>query len=376
MTRTIWYVSGTRADYGLMRQTLRAIAMRDNLTLGVLVTGMHLDAAYGMTVTEVEADGFDIVARVPSSEPDATDATMARGIGRMVIGFTNAMERDRPDMLLLLGDRGEMLAGAIAAIHLGIPVVHIHGGERSGTVDEPVRHAVTKLSHYHFAATPGAAERLRRLGERADSIFTVGAPGLVGLTGSATRTRAEMAADAGFDPERPIALLLYHPVTQDAEQGGAIAAAILDALEESYHQIVALRPNSDGGSAAIRAVLDERTGRPGLVVHTHLSREAFVNWMAVADLMVGNSSAGIIEAASFGTPVLNVGNRQKLRERNANVVDVPASPDLIRTVLRTHDFQKLPDRTNIYGDGRSDDRIATLLATLPSDGIGSKCNAY
>lgn len=376
MTRRIWYVSGTRADYGLMRQTLHAIARQDGLSLGILVTGMHLDPAYGDTVREIEADGFPIVARVRLNGHGTTGADMARGIGHMVASFTDAIEGGLPDALLLLGDRGEMLAGAIAAIHLDVPIVHIHGGERSGTVDEPVRHAISKLSHFHFVATQDSANRLRRMGERSETIFVTGAPGLVGLTEAETRSRAELAAEIAFDPTQLIALFVYHPVLQESADAGKVATSILDALALRGFQTIALKPNSDGGSHLIRAVLDAREGKPGLWLATHLARETFINWMAVVDVMIGNSSAGIIEAASFGTPVINVGLRQNLRERNTNVVDVGSEADEIGCALDGIVGESRFARANVYGDGASDQRIVDLLAMLPFDGATWKFNAY
>jgi GDP/UDP-N,N'-diacetylbacillosamine 2-epimerase (hydrolysing) len=376
MTRTVWYVTGTRADYGLMRATLRAIARHPALDLALLATGMHLDPACGETVREIEADGFPLVARIASHEPIHSGAAMARGIARMTSAFTDAMDAGRPDIVLLLGDRGEMLAAAIAAIHLDIPVVHIHGGERSGTVDEAVRHAISKLAHFHFVATEEARERLVRMGERPDAIHVVGAPGLVGLSELAGRDRVELAAEAGLDPSRPIALFVYHPVLQEAAQGGAVTLAILDALAAIGYQTVALRPNSDGGSAQIRAVLDARAGHPDIRVATHLDRGTFANWMAVADVMIGNSSAGIIEAASFGVPVVNIGSRQNLRQRNANVIDVRPERDEIHKALTGLRPGFRYPAENVYGDGKTDGRIASLLADLRLEGITWKCNAY
>lgn len=376
MSRLILYVSGTRADYGLMRATLQAIDCHPDLRLGILVTGMHLDPAYGETVQEIAADGFTIVGRLPSGETASDGAAMARGISRMIAGFTDAMTRERPDIVLLLGDRGEMLAGAIAAIHLDLPIVHIHGGERSGTVDEPVRHAISKLAHYHFAATQDAAGRLHQMGEREDKIFTVGAPGLVGLSQLATRSRAELATQAGLDPAKPIALLVYHAVLQEAGRSGIVAEAILDALAAHGFQTIALKPNSDSGSDLVRAQLEARAGRSDLVVETHLARSVFVNWMAVADLMVGNSSSGIIEAATFGTPVVNIGARQHLRQRNANVIDVASDAAAITMAVEAAKNRPRFLPSNVYGDGLSDGRIAMLLASLPLAGVTSKSNAY
>lgn len=375
VTRTIWYVTGTRADYGLMRGTLQAIDQHIGLRLGLLVTGMHLDPAYGDTVREIEADGFAIVARIASHEDETSGGAMARGIGRMIAGFTAAIEAGRPDMLLLMGDRGEMLAGAIAAIHLDVPIAHIHGGERSGTVDEPVRHAVSKLSHIHLTATAEAAERLARMGERPDRIFVVGAPGLVGLRDLALRDRADLIAEAGLDPTRPVALFVYHPVLQEAAAAGETAEAILEALARRGFQTLAIKPNSDSGSQHIRAALERWGGRPGVKIVTHLERPSFVSWMAVADLLVGNSSAGIIEAASFGTPVVNVGPRQNLRERNANVIDVGNdAAEIGRALDRIGHERREP--ANVYGDGNTDSRVAELLASLAFQGVTRKYNVY
>lgn len=375
MTRLVWYVSGTRADYGLMRATLKAIDRHPDLDLGILVTGMHLDPAYGNTVREIEADGFTIVKKQPSLHRGSS-GVMARGIADMISGFTDAMEQTRPDMVLLLGDRGEMLAGAIAAIHLNLPVAHIHGGERSGTVDEPVRHAISKLSHYHFAATEDAAQRLSRMGERDDRIMVVGAPGLVGLSDMATWSRAELAKKAGLDPARPIALFVYHAVLQEADQSGLIARAILAAIKDRGIQIVASRPNADSGGNLIGAELEAIKDNEGVFVTSHFARNHFVSWMAAADLMVGNSSSGIIEASTFGTPVVNIGGRQHLRERNRNVLDTTADPNDIGAAIDNALNGLGFPRSNIYGDGATDTRIADLLASLPLEGVTWKSNVY
>lgn len=376
MTRKILYVSGTRADYGLMRRTLRAVEESPDLSLEILVCGMHLDPAAGETVTELSADGFTIVGRVATHEYPRTGGGMARGVGRMIVEFTAIMEDRRPDVVLLLGDRGEMLAAAIAALHLNIPIAHIHGGERSGTIDEPVRHAISKLAHIHFVATTASRDRLIAMGERADNIFVVGAPGLDGLTSGLSADRCELARQAGLNPALPMALFLYHPVSQESEDAGLIADAILNALRQRAVQVVALMPNTDGGSEAVAAQVELRRVDPLVRVFTHLRRDAFVDWMAAADFMIGNSSAGIIEAASFGTPVVNVGPRQTLRERGANVIDADNDPqDLVRAI----DLALATPRCageNIYGDGRTAPRIASLLGTIELAGLLWKCNAY
>jgi GDP/UDP-N,N'-diacetylbacillosamine 2-epimerase (hydrolysing) len=375
--RRVCYISGTRADFGLMRSTLLILRDHLELDLSVIVTGMHLSQAYGNTVDEIEATGLRITARVPVPLEPATGATMARNLGIMVSAFTDALESERPDVVLLLGDRGEMLAGALAAIHLNIPVAHIHGGERSGTVDEPVRHAISKLSHLHFTATQEAADRLVRMGEAAANIHVTGAPGLDGLIDAELPDLTEVTRLHGLDPERRFALMVYHPVLQEAVTAADDARRILTGLTDAGLQVLALMPNADAGSDGVRAVLTEVKGTPDITVRTHLARPAFIAAMAHADLMVGNSSAGIIEAASFGTPVLNVGPRQNLRERNANVRDVEATEAALSAGIADLLTKGRLAPINVYGDGQAGPRIARLLASVPLDAaLLMKVNGY
>jgi GDP/UDP-N,N'-diacetylbacillosamine 2-epimerase (hydrolysing) len=375
--RKICYVSGTRADFGLMQSTLTAIDQHPELALSIVVTGMHLLPQYGNTLSDIERAGLPVARLVPVDMEPSTGATMARNIGRMLTSFVDAFEDIRPDLVLLLGDRGEMLAGALAAIHLNIPVVHIHGGERSGTVDEPVRHAISKLSHYHFTATQGAAERLVRMGEAPQNVWVTGAPGLDGLAELASARRESLCLAAGLSPDRPIGLMVFHPVLQEAASAGTDTDCLLDVLLEQGIQVVALMPNSDAGSDAVRVALNKRSGTVGLHVATHLPRDVFVSWMAHADLMIGNSSAGIIEAATFGTPVINIGSRQGMRERNSNVLDVPADGAALQRAVREALANGRFAAMNIYGEGRAAERIVDLLGRVPLDGVVlTKTNAY
>jgi GDP/UDP-N,N'-diacetylbacillosamine 2-epimerase (hydrolysing) len=360
-----------------MQTSLLAIQSRPKLHLDVLVTGMHLSPLFGDTVREIRRSGLSIRAEIHIPMEPASGATMASNIGRLIMAFVDEWSSDRPDVVLLLGDRGEMLAGAIAAIHLNIPIVHVHGGERSGTVDEPVRHAISKLAHYHFVATESSRERLIRMGERSETIWVVGAPGLDGLLQSATLSRAVLCQNLGFDVDQAVALVVFHPVLQEAEQSADAMRLILDCLVDQKAQAVVLMPNSDAGSDLIRQVLFQRDGHDGIRVLTHLARSDFASWMAQCDVMIGNSSAGIIEAATFGTPVLNLGDRQRMRERNANTMDVPleraALLDALRHVRQKNRF--LP--SNLYGDGRTAQRIADLLENMTfTPELLLKTNAY
>ena len=197
-TRRILYLSGTRADFGLMQSTLQRLHATAGLQVQIAVTGTHLSPAHGHTIEEVRASGLAVVSEIPVDVLTRTGASMALAIADVVRGMTGLLERDRPDALLLLGDRGEMLAAAIAGLHIGVPVVHVHGGERSGTVDEPVRHAISKLASYHFVATEGARERLRQMGEADDRIFLTGAPGLDGLDTLANASRGDSLRSLGL----------------------------------------------------------------------------------------------------------------------------------------------------------------------------------
>jgi GDP/UDP-N,N'-diacetylbacillosamine 2-epimerase (hydrolysing) len=378
--RKILYVTGTRADFGLMASTLQRIAEHPDLELQIAVTAMHLSTSYGLTVRDIEALGLPIVGRIPTNVRDRTPAAMAQAIGEAVIGLTEVLKQASPDLVLLIGDRGEMLAGAIAALHLGIPIVHLHGGERSGTVDEPVRHAITKLSHWHFVATQESRDRVIRLGERPESVWITGAPSLDDLAAQGAKPRVEVLFELGLSPDAQFLMVVFHPVVQemnDAErQTTALAEALDDVIRESRTHVVWLEPNADAGSAqiltAIDAISSDRLHRV-----THLPRPLYVAALRHAKALAGNSSSGIIEAASFGTPVVNIGNRQRSRERNLNTLDCTADRTAIAAALRQALAHGPYSPANRYGDGHAGERIVQLLATLPiSAELLDKINTY
>lgn len=375
--RRVCYLSGTRADFGLMARTLRLIHDSAGLQLGVVVTGMHLSEKYGLTIREIEAQSLPIIARIPTPVDETTGEAMARAAGETLLGVVRSLAEWRPDLLLVLGDRGEMLAGAIAATYLGVPVAHVHGGERSGTVDEAVRHAISKLSHFHLAATDDSRERLIRMGERAERIFVTGAPGLDELAGFEAQPREALCGRVGLDAARPLCLVAFHPVVQEAEQAGEQARAVVQGVLAAGAQVFALMPNADAGGDRIRAVLQSFVAQPGFRVATHLPRVEFLSWLARADALVGNSSSGIIEAASLGLWVVNVGTRQQLRERSPNVIDVVPREDDVRRALAEVLARPRGHWRNVYGDGRSAERIFEVLARLPlGQAVLEKTNAY
>jgi len=349
---------------------LRSIHADPRLDLRLLVTGEHLVATFGRTGDVICRGPLAIGGRVDMLLAADTPSGMATGIGVAIIGMTRVLETLDPDIVLLFGDRGEMLAGAIVAVHLRKFVAHIHGGELSGTVDGSVRHAISKLAHFHFTATAAARERLLLMGEPPDCVFNVGAPGLDVILSTPTMTREQVCAKFGLDPSRPWALLIYHPDTMNANGDDEISA-VLDGLERYKGQVVMFGPNSDAGRQAIADQLHAR-GRADAVLLQTVPREDFLGLLANAEVMVGNSSSGIIEAPSFGVPVVNVGHRQDGRDRGDNVVDVPpdaaAIAGAVEQVCGSQAFRcRLAERRNQYGDGQAGLRIAALLAELPLD---------
>ena len=377
--RRIVYLSGTRADFGLMRACLERIAAHPRLRLRLAVTGMHLCPEFGHTVDDIESSGLPIAARIATDVAARDAAGMARAVAQTLLGVTAELQREPCDALLLLGDRGEMLAAATAALHLGVPVVHLHGGERSGTVDEPMRHAISKLATYHFAATAESRERLLAMGELPERVFVVGAPGLDDIARHAPSPRARTLRALGIDAAREFVLVVFHPVVQQASEAGAQARELIDGLRAAGggrdFDVLWLAPNADAGSASIEAAL--RAPGPGWHRITHLPRAQYLDALAHARALAGNSSSGIIEAASFGTPVLDVGLRQHLRERNAAVLHVQPRAVDIAEALRDMLRAPRPSAHNVYGDGHAGERIARLLADIDlHPGLLNKTLAY
>jgi len=375
--RKVCYISGTRADFGLMKNVLVEIDRCSKLSLDIIVTGMHLLSDYGYTCQDIENSGLKITSRIPVKLSGKSGDEMSVAIGEQIIGFTHALKNICPDLIMLLGDRGEMLAGAISALHLNIPIVHIHGGELSGTVDEPVRHAISKLSHFHFTATDRARERLIKMGEDNSRIFVTGAPGLDEIVSANLRSPLEMCREYNLDPVRPFSLVLFHPVVQYAADAGKQFNSVFKALIQSGGQYLIIRPNADAGGSAINSVIDEFKLSIDMHIVTHLSRIDFLSLLQASEMLIGNSSSGIIEAASLGTRVVNIGDRQRSRERNSNVIDVQVDvEDILRGITRSRELGMF-NGNNIYGDGKSAERIVKLLVEIPLNrSVLDKINAY
>jgi UDP-hydrolysing UDP-N-acetyl-D-glucosamine 2-epimerase len=370
--RTVGVVTVARSDYGIYRPVLRALERRDDTDIQLYVGGMHLAERFGLTVSEIEDDGFPIVERVDFLGTGDSAADVAGAIGRGVVAFAEAFARSRPEVLVLVGDRFEMLAAGIAALPLTIPLAHIHGGESTeGAIDEAIRHALTKLSHLHFAAADVYARRIVQMGEEPWRVHVTGAPALDGLVGFEPLSDAALAAH-GVRLRGPTLLVTYHPVTLAPEQTGAELDAVLEAVAESGLDAVFTFPNADAGHGRIVTRLESLRGTNGrFTLVPNLGTDAYLTMMSRAAAMVGNSSSGIVEAASFRLPVVDVGIRQRGRVRPPNVIGAGGDAGSIRAAIeRAVDpaFRRsLDDLVNPYGDGHAGERIAEVLATIPLD---------
>ena len=371
--RRIGVVSVARSDYGIYRPLLRAIHGDAEVELWLYVGGMHLAANFGLTIREIEKDGYPIRARVEMVGSDDTPSGVGKMVARGLAGFAELFGRERPDVLLVLGDRTEMLAPAVAALPWRIPVAHLHGGEASeGATDELVRHALTKLSHLHFPSLAVYADRIRQMGEDDWRIMVVGALSLDALRDFTPTPLQELCRTHGWSFTEPPLVVTFHPATQELEDTPEQLGELLGALESCGRPLLFTAPAAD---ASGRLVLERirrfvnSNSRAALV--ESLGQQGYFSLLARAPAMVGNSSSGIIEAASFHLPVVNVGSRQDGRVRAGNVIDVECRRDSIaRAMQRALDpaFRRsVTSLPNPYGDGHAAERILERLKTVALD---------
>ncbi len=369
--RKVAVITGTRADYGILYPVLKAIDSSQNLKLQLIVCGMHLCPDFGMTIKEIEKDGFEISDKFETVFSSDT-GSMAKTVGLSIMYAAQSFERLKPDIVLVLGDRGEMLAAAIAACYMNIPVAHIHGGEVSGTVDESIRHAITKLSHIHFPATEDSRNRIIKMGEKEENVFVVGAPGLDVIKSTKYISREEFLNKFGLKDDK-IILMTQHPVTTEIDDVDFQIRETLNAIVSIGKQTVITYPNSDsGGRIIIRRIEEYRQKYSFIKVYKNLSQYDYLNLLNNADVMVGNSSSGIIEAASFKLPVVNIGTRQNGRLRGINVMDAAYSrKEIINAInksLYDDNYIKSLDKCiNPYGDGNASGRIVKILNDIKID---------
>ena len=375
--RKICIVTGTRAEYGLLRWLMEEIARDPELTLQLLVTGAHLSPEFGLTYGAIEEDGFAIDAKVEMLLSSDTPVGVTKSLGLGVIGLGEALDRLRPDILVLLGDRYETLAAAQAALIARIPVAHIHGGElTTGAIDDSIRHAVTKLSHLHFVAAEPYRRRVIQMGEQAAFVHDVGAPGLDNLRRLRLLERPELERAIGFTFGKTNFLVTYHPVTLGETPPEPAVLALLEALDrvDSAH-IIFTRPNADVEGRIIGRLIDEYVARNAgrTAVFASLGQVNYLSVLRLVDCVIGNSSSGILEAPACGTATVNIGLRQDGRLRTSSIIDCNETASEIEAAIRratSPQFRAgLRRVASSFGAGNSAAAIKRILRETPLEGI-------
>jgi GDP/UDP-N,N'-diacetylbacillosamine 2-epimerase (hydrolysing) len=378
--RRICVVTGSRAEYGLLRFVLQAIKGSDDLRLQLAVTGTHLSPEYGLTYRAIEEDGFSIDAKVEMLLSSDTAVGITKSLGLGLVGFADAWERLHPDLIVLLGDRYEILAAASAALIARIPIAHIHGGEATeGAIDESVRHAVSKMSQLHFVAADEYRRRVIQLGEQPERVFLVGGLGVDGIRRLKLLGKAELERALQFSFGKRTLLVTFHPATLDDEAAVAQAGELLSALASlrDTHFIFTL-PNAETESHDVTRLIEQFVSeRPKIAkAFSSLGQLRYLSCMQHCDGVVGNSSSGLTEAPSLHKGTVNIGDRQRGRLRASSVIDCEPDTAAIRAALRrlaSPEFAaQLAHTVNPYGEGGASEKIVATLRSVSLEGLLKK----
>lgn len=377
--RRICVLTGTRAEYGLLYWLIRSLHEDPDVELKLLVTGMHLSPEFGLTVRQIEQDGFPIADRVEMILSSDTPQGIAKSIGLGTIGFADSFKHIQPDILVVLGDRFEVLAAAQAAMTARIPIAHIHGGESTfGLIDEAIRHAVTKMSHLHFVATETYGRRVIQMGEQPDRVFVYGTPGLDHLAHMEWMSREELSESLGLQLGSPLFLVTYHPVTLEDGSTEAMEALFtaLDGFPDA--SIIFTYPNADTGGRVLIEMIESYAARnPGRAKGVvSLGQRRYLSAMRLADVVIGNSSSGLTEGPALRRPTVNLGERQDGRLKSDSVTDcAETSAEIVAAIHRALSPEMrgvLATMTPVYGEGGASAKIAEALKTHPLDGLIKK----
>jgi GDP/UDP-N,N'-diacetylbacillosamine 2-epimerase (hydrolysing) len=380
MNRKVCVITGTRADYGLLRLLMQGIRDDAAVELQILATGMHLSPAFGLTYREIEEDGFTIDEKAQMPLSDNSAAGVAKSVGHGVIAITESLERLRPDIVVLLGDRFETLAAASAALILGIPVAHIHGGEvTEGAFDDAIRHAVTKMASFHFVAANEYQRRVIQLGEQSERVFMVGGIGVDAIRQTPLLDRAGVEQALGFPLKDKSLLVTFHPATRDVASPAAQMTELLAALEELKDtQLVFTLPNADTQAQSITGLIEDFVARHANArAYVSLGSRRYLSCMAQVDGVIGNSSSGLLEAPSLGIGTVNIGDRQRGRLTAKSVINCPPERAAIGAALRELYSPSFRQRLasgieSPYGNGGATARILARLRDLPLENVLKK----
>jgi len=366
--RTIAVVTGTRAEYGYLKPLMDAINKDQDLQLIPLITGMHLLPSFGKTCDIVKKD-FPNSFTIPMELPGDSLYDMGHYLASGIKNFSSYFHTNTPDILIVLGDRSESLAAAFAAMYQNVPIAHINGGDVSGgTIDESIRHALTKIAHIHFTHTKENAKRVQQLGEEEKRIFVTGALSLDVIYNQQLLSKKKVFSKYHLDPHQTTYLMVQHPITTLPDRGISQFKTVLSVMDSLQHQTVLLYPNCDAGGQSFISMIEDFK-RPYLHKFKSIPHVDYLSLLKAVDILIGNSSSGIIEAAAFQKPVVNVGGRQQGRVRSDNVLSVePKKKEILNAVnMITQDalFQKKCKQcVNIFGDGHASEKIIEILKTI------------
>jgi len=364
--RTVCVVTGTRADYGLFYPIMQKIQASDSLALQIVATTMHLSEEFGLTYKQIEKDGFTIDEKIENLLASDSKGAIAKSTGLAIILLSDVFSRLKPDVVLLLGDRFETHAAATTAMLMNIPIGHIHGGEvTEGAVDEQIRHAITKMAYLHFTSTEEYEQRVIQLGESPERVFCTGAPGLDNISNMALLDKETVEKELNWEIVSQTALFTFHSETLSSDDGKVLIKRILQVVESLGINVLFTYANADDGGRAINYAIEQFTGqnKEKYCVVKNLGQLKYLSVMKYVDLLIGNTSSGIIEAATLHKPVVNIGNRQQGRIQSGNVIncDIDGLEKAINHAL-TNDFIKQCETvTNLYGEGKASEQIVEQL---------------
>ncbi len=367
--KKICVITGTRAEYGLLKPLIKRINEDEELELQLIATGMHLSPEFGLTYKEIELDGFTIDEKIEMLLSSDTPIGISKSMGLAVIGFADAYERLSPDMIVVLGDRYEIFAAASAATVARIPIAHLHGGETTeGVLDEAFRHSITKMSYLHFASTEEYRKRMIQLGESPDRVFCVGAIGIENIKRLKLLDKNQLEEDLKFEFGDRNALVTFHPVTLEESTSKEQFQELLNALDRFIDlKIIFTKSNSDTDGRIINSMIDKyvEKNKNRAVSFTSMGQLRYLSAMRNVDLVIGNSSSGIIEAPSFNIPTINIGDRQKGRLQGETVINCkPLGIEIYEAIelgLSDSFKENIKNSENPYGNGRVTEKILSIL---------------
>ncbi len=357
--KRIVFVTGTRADFGKLKSLIAVLSKEPAFEVHIFATGMHMDIKYGFTVNEIMKCGFQHIFQFINHD---SESLMDITLSRTIEGFANYVRMIQPDLIVVHGDRIEALAGATVGALNNILVAHIEGGELSGTVDELIRHAVSKLSHTHFVANADAKARLIQMGEMGDSIFVIGSPDMDVMLSDNLPSWTEVKSYYEI-PFETFGIAVFHPVTTELQHMHQYAAAYVDALTASEMNYVVIYPNNDKGSELVQLQIQRLQGLPRFRIFPSMRFESFLVAMKRAAFMIGNSSAGIREAPYFGVPTINIGTRQQGRTNNPDIIHVGYATEAILQGIQQA-LQSTIEARQLFGTGNSDTSFCQILSNM------------